>query len=208
MQGHFIGYISPEAYVPILTFQVWAMLIVGGSGNNRGAILGAIVVWAFWASSGALIAAVVPPEEQARRISPQNCHDRSCHMPGAAAATTRLARRIENSFTTHRRRQGCHIMTKEKSNLPHSQLPGGLSIPRILCGLWQVADIERSGIAIDPATWRRCFAGLCECRDSRRFDMADHYGTAELITANLLRRYSEKAEAPRLHQMVPRTRSP
>jgi branched-chain amino acid transport system permease protein len=66
VQGHFIGYISPEGYVPILTFQVWAMLIVGGSGNNRGAILGAIVVWAFWAASGAIIAAVVPPEEQAR----------------------------------------------------------------------------------------------------------------------------------------------
>ena len=66
VQAHFIGYISPEGYVPILTFQVWAMLIVGGSGNNRGAILGAVVVWAFWAASGAIIAAVVPPEEQAR----------------------------------------------------------------------------------------------------------------------------------------------
>lgn len=66
VQGHFIGYISPEGYVPILTFQVWAMLIVGGSGNNRGAILGAIVVWAFWAASGAVIAGLVPPEEQAR----------------------------------------------------------------------------------------------------------------------------------------------
>ncbi len=66
VQAHFIGYISPEGYVPILTFQVWAMLIVGGSGNNRGAILGAVVVWAFWAASGAIIAAIVPPEEQAR----------------------------------------------------------------------------------------------------------------------------------------------
>lgn len=66
VQGHFIGYISPEGYVPILTFQVWAMLIVGGSGNNRGAILGAIVVWAFWAASGTIIAGFVPPEEQAR----------------------------------------------------------------------------------------------------------------------------------------------
>jgi branched-chain amino acid transport system permease protein len=66
VQGHFIGYISPEVYAPILTFQVWAMLIVGGSGNNRGAILGAIVVWAIWAASGAVIAAAVPPEQQAR----------------------------------------------------------------------------------------------------------------------------------------------
>ena len=66
VQGHFIGYISPDGYVPILTFQVWAMLIVGGSGNNRGAILGAIVVWALWAFSGALISELVPPDQQAR----------------------------------------------------------------------------------------------------------------------------------------------
>ena len=41
MQAHFIGFIAPDNYLPALTFQVWAMLIVGGSGNNRGAILGA-----------------------------------------------------------------------------------------------------------------------------------------------------------------------
>ena len=66
VQGHFIGYISPEGYMPILTFQVWAMLIVGGSGNNRGAIVGAIIVWAFWAFSGAALAEFIPPDQQAR----------------------------------------------------------------------------------------------------------------------------------------------
>ncbi|MDE2385925.1 MAG: branched-chain amino acid ABC transporter permease [Alphaproteobacteria bacterium] len=66
VQGHFIGYISPEGYVPILTFQVWAMLIVGGSGNNRGAIAGAILVWAIWAASGAALAAFIPADQQAR----------------------------------------------------------------------------------------------------------------------------------------------
>lgn len=71
IQAHFIGFIAPENYVPILTFQVWAMLIVGGSGNNRGAILGAILVWAFWAVSAAAISAVVPPEHQARAAASQ-----------------------------------------------------------------------------------------------------------------------------------------
>ncbi|MFO0006425.1 MAG: branched-chain amino acid ABC transporter permease, partial [bacterium] len=46
----FIGFVSPFDFLPILTFQVWAMLIVGGSGNNRGAMLGALVVWGVWAS--------------------------------------------------------------------------------------------------------------------------------------------------------------
>jgi branched-chain amino acid transport system permease protein len=70
-QAHFIGFIAPDNYLPILTFQVWVMLIVGGSGNNRGAILGAIVVWGLWAVSASAIAAVVPPAEQARAASLQ-----------------------------------------------------------------------------------------------------------------------------------------
>ena len=70
-QGHFIGFIAPENYVPMLTFQVWAMLIVGGSGNNRGAVLGAVLVWAVWAATAALISAVVPPEMQARAAALQ-----------------------------------------------------------------------------------------------------------------------------------------
>jgi len=71
VQGHFIGFIAPDNYLPILTFQVWAMLIVGGSGNNRGAILGAILVWGLWALTAAAVSAFVPPEQQARASSLQ-----------------------------------------------------------------------------------------------------------------------------------------
>ena len=71
VQAHFIGFIAPDNYLPTLTFQVWAMLMVGGSGSNRGAVLGAIVVWAIWVGSGALTAAVVPGDFQARAASLQ-----------------------------------------------------------------------------------------------------------------------------------------
>ena len=71
MQGHFIGFIAPENYLSALTFQVWAMLIIGGSGNNRGAILGAVVVWLFWTISGAVLAAIVSSEFQARSAALQ-----------------------------------------------------------------------------------------------------------------------------------------
>ncbi len=70
-QAHFVGFIAPENYLPMLTFQVWAMLIVGGSGNTVGAIFGAILVWAIWAASAALIGAFVPPEAQARAAALQ-----------------------------------------------------------------------------------------------------------------------------------------
>ena len=57
----FIGFVSPFDFLPILTFQIWAMVIVGGSGNNKGVLLGALTVWAIWAVSGVLIAKLVPP---------------------------------------------------------------------------------------------------------------------------------------------------
>jgi branched-chain amino acid transport system permease protein len=66
IQAHFIGFIAPDNYLPILTFQIWAMLIIGGSGNNRGAIVGAIAVWGLWSATGAGLSALVPPEHQAR----------------------------------------------------------------------------------------------------------------------------------------------
>jgi branched-chain amino acid transport system permease protein len=70
-QAHFIGFIAPENYVSTMTFQVWAMLIIGGAGNNRGALLGAVLVWALWSISGALLAAAVPAEYQARAAALQ-----------------------------------------------------------------------------------------------------------------------------------------
>ncbi len=71
MQAHFVGYIAPEDFLPILTFQLWAMLIVGGSGNNRGAIAGALLVWGFWATAGGLLRQWIPADEQARAAALQ-----------------------------------------------------------------------------------------------------------------------------------------
>jgi branched-chain amino acid transport system permease protein len=62
----FIGFVSPFDFLPILTFQVWAMLIVGGSGNNRGALLGTLVVWGIWAASGVTVSKLVPPSHAAQ----------------------------------------------------------------------------------------------------------------------------------------------
>src|SRR5919108_533667 len=67
----FIGFVSPFDFLPIVTFQVWAMLIVGGSGNNRGALLGALVVWAIWAGSGVAVAKLVPPSHAAQGAAVQ-----------------------------------------------------------------------------------------------------------------------------------------
>src|SRR5262249_43761364 len=71
MQGHAIGFIAPDNYLSALTFQVWAMRIVGGAGNNFGALIGAVVVWGLWSASSALTAVLFPPEQQARAAALQ-----------------------------------------------------------------------------------------------------------------------------------------
>ena len=60
----FYAFISPQDMAPILTFQIWAMLIVGGAGNNRGAVLGAFLIWGAWTSSGFLLSRFAPTEVQ------------------------------------------------------------------------------------------------------------------------------------------------
>ncbi|GIX14047.1 MAG: branched-chain amino acid ABC transporter permease [Paracoccaceae bacterium] len=64
LYASFYAFISPQDMAPILTFQIWAMLIVGGAGNNRGAILGAVLIWAAWTGSGFLLARHAPAEFQ------------------------------------------------------------------------------------------------------------------------------------------------
>ena len=62
----FFGFIAPADFVPIVTFQLWTMLIVGGAGNNRGALIGAYVVWGLWSGSGALLHELLPASLQVR----------------------------------------------------------------------------------------------------------------------------------------------
>lgn len=43
------GQFTPGSYQPLrFTFIIWVMVIVGGSGNNWGSVLGAFVVWFVW----------------------------------------------------------------------------------------------------------------------------------------------------------------
>ncbi len=49
LYAHHIRFLAPPTFDPLLaTFVIWAMLMVGGAGNNMGAIVGAFVVWGIW----------------------------------------------------------------------------------------------------------------------------------------------------------------
>jgi branched-chain amino acid transport system permease protein len=47
------GIFIPTAYQPLrFTFLIWVMVILGGSGNNLGSVLGAFIIWFIWIQSG------------------------------------------------------------------------------------------------------------------------------------------------------------
>lgn len=68
--------------------------------------------------------------------------------------------------------------------LPRTELASGLSISRIVTGLWQIADIEKSGRKLDPSAAVRELAEYVAAGFDT-FDMADHYGSAEEIVGRL-----------------------
>jgi len=68
-------------------------------------------------------------------------------------------------------------------------LSPGLEISRALVGLWQVADIEKDGGQIDPETGADHLNAYATAGFDT-FDMADHYGSAEIIAGRLLKRQS------------------
>jgi len=67
------GQLTPGTYQPLrYTFLVWVMVIVGGSGNNLGAVLGGMLVWFLWVQvepiSQALLGALTAPMPEGSAI--------------------------------------------------------------------------------------------------------------------------------------------
>jgi len=42
-----LTFINPDGFIPLLTFQAWIIVVVGGSGNNVGTLLGAAIFWVY-----------------------------------------------------------------------------------------------------------------------------------------------------------------
>ena len=88
------------------------------------------------------------------------------------------------------------------AHVERRDLSSNLSISRVLTGLWQLADMERDGRKLDldrAAAAMRPYveAGLTA------FDMADHYGSAELV-AGLFRSRAPEQRVQLLTKWVPK----
>ncbi len=64
LYAHTAGFVSPQDFMPILTFQLYAMVIVGGAGRLAGTVLGTTVVWLLWSAGGQLLLMVLPAGSQ------------------------------------------------------------------------------------------------------------------------------------------------
>ncbi|WP_208351836.1 branched-chain amino acid ABC transporter permease [Pseudaestuariivita rosea] len=78
------GQLTPASYQPLrFTFLVWVMVIVGGSGNNFGAVLGGFLIWFLWVQVEPLGLAFLQlitawlPEQNALRL---HLLDSAAHM--------------------------------------------------------------------------------------------------------------------------------
>jgi aryl-alcohol dehydrogenase-like predicted oxidoreductase/enamine deaminase RidA (YjgF/YER057c/UK114 family) len=66
------------------------------------------------------------------------------------------------------------------SRVPTIELAPGLDICRVVTGLWQIADMERDGRTLDLERMAAAMRPYVEA-GLTTFDMADHYGSAELV---------------------------
>jgi len=84
----------------------------------------------------------------------------------------------------------------------HTQLAPDFKISKILTGLWQVADMERGGEQLDLDKAAKALMPYIE-KGLTTFDMADHYGSSELITGLLHKKYIPKDQVQLLTKWVP-----
>jgi len=91
-------------------------------------------------------------------------------------------------------------MTKS-AVVPRVALAPGLSISRVLTGLWQLADMERDGRTINLESTAAAMQPYVDA-GLTTFDMADHYGSAELVAGLFRSRHSGSVQC--LTKWVPK----
>jgi len=81
-------------------------------------------------------------------------------------------------------------------------LAPGLTISRIVTGLWQIADMERDGTMLDPDVTSQ-FMEPYVATGLTTFDMADHYGSSEVITGRFKNKNPLGSKVQLLTKWVP-----
>ena len=83
------------------------------------------------------------------------------------------------------------------------ELANKLEISRIVTGLWQIADMERDGKTLDPVATSNYMKPYLDAGLSS-FDMADHYGSSEIIAGTFKNSLADKSEVQLFTKWVPK----
>jgi aryl-alcohol dehydrogenase-like predicted oxidoreductase/enamine deaminase RidA (YjgF/YER057c/UK114 family) len=90
-----------------------------------------------------------------------------------------------------------------KMNDLYTELAPDLHISKVLTGLWQIADMEKEGNILDPKNTSLAMAPYVEA-GLNTFDMADHYGSAEVIAGTFKNTHPLGKKARLLTKWVPK----
>ncbi|MFD2203755.1 aldo/keto reductase [Shivajiella indica] len=85
----------------------------------------------------------------------------------------------------------------------YTELAPGLKISRVLTGLWQIADMEKGGNELDSYLTGMAMAPYVKA-GLTTFDMADHYGSAEVIAGTFREKHDLGPQAQFLTKWVPK----
>lgn len=83
------------------------------------------------------------------------------------------------------------------------ELAKGLTVSKIITGLWQIADMERDGNILDPKITSQHMASYVEA-GLTTFDMADHYGSSEIITGTFKNEHALGSKVQLFTKWVPK----
>ena len=83
------------------------------------------------------------------------------------------------------------------TNIPTIDIADGLTISRMVTGLWQIADMERNNRLLDRDLLVKCMQDYFQ-QEYTTFDMADHYGSAEIIAGQFRRGLINEYQKPQL----------
>ena len=90
-----------------------------------------------------------------------------------------------------------------KNSMVYSKLSNDLTISRVITGLWQIADMERSGNKLELANLAKAMLPYAEA-GLITFDMADHYGSAEDIAGIFHKQFDTNNKAQLFTKWVPK----
>lgn len=83
------------------------------------------------------------------------------------------------------------------------RLASGVELSRVITGLWQIADMEKDGKVLDPVKTAQFMVGYANA-GLTTFDMADHYGSAEIIAGTFAKEFSQGRNCTMLTKWVPK----